>query len=164
MAVFELPLLLIRSASSPIAVFQLPVMLPLSASLPKPLLPPPVVRLTRTPVPSAVLPLGSTPPRSEAATLGESAKQVTTSRIVPNVMFNLFIVNSPFVVLGLPWLPFMGLSLLAVHRCTAYNFAVRYAENAENRELTRMPQMRSDDKKIRRKLRCASAIQIVCPC
>jgi hypothetical protein len=70
--------------------------------------------------------------RGSAFNAGENAKQPSTSRIVPNVMFNLFIFNFPFFdCLGPSSSSKLFESVLAVHRCTARDVAACYAKSCE---------------------------------
>src|SRR6266496_2261567 len=87
-AVLEVPLLR-SSAPAPTAVLKLPsVRLNPSEYHPSPVLNWPVVRRLRALNPSLVLP----PPRSPSAAciFGKNAKQASTDRIAPNIMFRFF--------------------------------------------------------------------------
>src|SRR6266496_3499631 len=97
-AVLEFPLLR-SSAPAPTAVLKLPsVRLNPSEYHPSPVLNWPVVRRLRALNPSLVLP----PPRSPSAAciFGKNAKQASTDRIAPNIMFRFFM---RLIFLSLLW-------------------------------------------------------------
>ena len=72
--------------------------------------------------PAAVVP-------SPAFTAGENAKQPSTSRIVPSVMFSLFIFFLFVDCFGLLLSSHREKSLLAVHWCTARDLTGCYKES-----------------------------------
>src|SRR5881396_1018837 len=125
MAVFPLPVVLLKSALSPLAVLELPSVLLKSAWKPSAVLDEPVVllksenqpcavlfdpvvlRLSASTFSAALLPL----PRSSEGRLawatGKTANQASTSRIVVNMVFRFFINLISFHCSGLlcflPW-------------------------------------------------------------